>query len=165
MSKLLSILFVGLTAFWFFFSCNEPKKHGETKQKGTIIVDVNHSAGEIYKEFNDIGVPTFFNVGKVQTERESQVEALILGKKNSKGIKLSVHPIALLSFNQDTFNHKFIVAVNPDNSKISCEYNDFLLNNYNMQATIENWFKSQCISKQCYDFKWDNVYKALLELN
>ncbi len=146
------------------FGCNRPKIKSVNDQTGTLNVNVFLSAGEIYSAFSDVDVPTFFNLGKVEMESGFDINSIVLGEKKSKGVKLSVHPVALLSFNQDTTIHKFVVAIDSGNTKIEHEYNSFLLNNYTMQATIENWFKSQSIERGCDNFKWDNAYKALLEV-
>jgi len=165
MSKLLSNYFVAFIAFCFLLSCKNNTSKVINEEKGTLNVQVVHSAGDIYESFNDVGVPTFFNIATVDSESDVGINSIVLGKKISKGIKLSVHPVALLSFNQDTLTHKFIVTVDPANSKIDYEYNSFLLKNYEMQATIENWFRSQSLKNECFNFKWENVYKALLEVN
>jgi hypothetical protein len=164
MYKLLSNYFVVFIAFCIVLSCNKPKAKFVNDQTGTLNVKVFLSAGEIYSAFSDVDVPTFFNLAKVETESKIDINSIVLGEKKSKGVKLSVHPVALLSFNQDTIIHKFVVSIDSENLKIEHEYNSFLLNNYNMQATIENWFKSQSIDRGCDNFKWDNAYKAFLEV-
>ncbi|MBT8232939.1 MAG: hypothetical protein HKO66_05365 [Saprospiraceae bacterium] len=144
-------------------ACKPESPKATDVDDGIISTRIFLSAGEIYPIFNNLNVPTFFNIGKVNDLTSKNLNVLILGEKKSKGVKLSVHPIALLSFNQDTVHYKYIISVDPSNKKINHEYNSFLLNDHEMQSTIESWFKSQC--NNCTEFNWTNSYKALLEIN
>lgn len=154
-----------LILLFFFFSCTSEKIKKEKIQSGFLNARVYLSAGDINPLFNELNVPSFFNLAKVESTKGNDVNSVVLGEKKSKGHKLSISPIALLSFNQDTLVYKYVIAVDSENERISHEYNDFLMNNYYLQQSIESWFKSQCPSNSCNSFKWENTYKALLEVN
>ena len=154
-----------LLAITLTVACNSPEQPKQEDVTTGLEASVYISAGELYPKFSNLEVPTFFNLAKIESSDNRDINSIVLGKKKSKGLKLSVHPVALLSFNQDTILHKYVVSIDSSNKRIESDYNSFLLNNYNMQTSIENWFKSQCFPQPCTSFNWENSFKALLELN
>lgn len=154
-----------LILIYFFLSCNVEKVTPKVKNTGGLAARVYLPAGEIHPSFNKLDVPTFFNLAKISSEKDEDINAIVLGEKRSKGFKLSIYPIALFSFQKDTSSFKYVVAVDASNDKINREYNAFLMNDYHMQQAVESWFKSQCSDHECKSFKWENKYKALLEVS
>jgi len=165
MNVILSAFLTLIMAICVVFSCNGPNVEAQKEREGTFSAKVIIPAGDIYPRFNNLDIPTFFNVAKISSNSGVEINSIIFGEKKSKGVKLSVYPVALLNFTLDTMKYKFVISVDANNTKIKTDYNSFLINNYNLQSSLENWFKSQCAPKDCNNFIWDNAYKALLEVN
>jgi len=148
-------------------ACDTDRKRQKREEDNTIRAAVFLSAGDNYPPFNSLGIPTFFNIGRIIKPGDGSLLTLILCERKSKGTRLSVTPLALLSFEKDTTTFKFIISTDASesNSYLGTEKNDFLIQNYQTQMNIENWFASQCSDGRCSNFRWDNRYKALLEIN
>jgi len=148
-------------------SCSKSGNKSRSSETKDIRAAVYLSAGDNYPLFNELDIPTFFNLGKIITDSKRDLNTIILSERKTKGSKMNIKPIALFSFEQDTVLFQYIVSINADNTvnKIGSNYNDFLINNHKTQSNIENWFSSQCPESSCKTFKWENTYKALLEIN
>ena len=148
-------------------SCNNVNKKNGPIEEEEIRAAVYLSAGDNYPLFNELGIPTFFNLGKVISGSDVDLNTIILSSRLNKGSKLNIRPIALFSFERDTIAYDYIISVNAAelNENIGLDFNDFLLKNYKTQNSIETWFSSQCPDYECRNFKWQNAYKAMLEIN
>lgn len=143
-------------------SCDSSeRKTTENKKSSDISANVFLSAGEQYPLFDNLNIPTFFNLGKVNSNKD--LNTIILDKKLKKGSKVNIKPIALFTFEQDTVLHSYMVSVSVSNEKIKTSYNDFLMDNIKIQSAIEDWFDAQCGRDRCRNFKWENSYKAYLK--
>jgi len=169
MDHLSRILFptILITGLLCCVSCSDSDKRSREAEPAEIRAAVYLSAGDIYPLFNELDVPTFFNLGKVISGTEKDINTIILSERAKKGSKMDIRPLALFSFDRDTVHYNYIVSVPADqtNERIGVDFNDFLLKNYKTQNNIENWFSSQCPDYTCRNFRWDNTYKALLEIN
>ena len=153
-----------------FYGCSE-NKEGKTspqESEGLISTKVSVPAGDIYPEFSELGVPTFFNVGTMEQKKGISVayKSILLGKRLEKGQNVSVNPIALFSFNQDTIQHNYLVSTYKpkNNNRIGKEFIDFMSKNNELQVTIENWFRAQCGFTSCDSYLWSDTYRAYLNL-
>jgi hypothetical protein len=145
-------------------SCNKGsekvREEGSSNYKAAVFL----SAGENYPLFDHLGIPTFFNMGRLIVESDKNLKCIILDKRLSKGSRINIKPIALFQFQQDTVYHDFIIATNANNNhpSLSDDYHQFITQNYHLQQGIENWFAAQCKDQHCKNFKWQNTYKTLL---
>ena len=149
------------------FSCKEPVVEVHNHPPTNYSVNIQVSAGEKFIEFADPSIPTFFNIGNVNLLGVEKVSSLVLGKRRKTGAKVYIEPVALFSFVKDTSIFKYIIALPVDEKLegVGRDFDSFLVNNYHLQSSIEEWFKSHCNIGSCREFKWDNSYKALLEMS
>ncbi len=160
-----------LTCFVLIFMACSGKNEEKTspqESEGLISTRVIIPAGDIYPDFSNLGIPTFFNVGTVEQKMKPSVayKSIILGKRLDKGHTISVNPIALFSFNQDTIKHNYLLSTHKQrsNARIGKEYIDFMSKNNELQVTIENWFRAQCGFSSCDSYMWSDTYRAFLNL-
>ncbi len=159
-----TVLFIFLI---LFCACQDEQVKANKTDDQTIKAAVFLSAGENYPLFNELGIPTFFNLGRIIKPNDTELQTIILSERKSKGSKINIIPMAMFSFEKDTSQFEFIISTtaNHESDRLGLNYNDFLLKNYHTQMNIENWFLSQCPENACRNFKWDNNYKALLKIN
>ena len=161
---------------WFLFlivcslylvSCqnsgDKPNADGQSNTRAAIFL----SAGDIYPKFNIHKIPTFFNIGKILTDQESNLEAIILSERLKKGSRVYILPLGVLSFEMNNSTHRFIVSVpvGEQYTSLGSNYNDFIISNITLQSNIENWFAAQCPKNRGRNFTWQNSYKALLDIS
>ncbi len=158
-----TILFIFTFAL---IGCSESRVNIPYSEGGDLTAAIYLSAGDLDPKFNTLNIPTFFNLGKIVQEEGINAKTILLSKREATGNRIDIIPIALFSFEQDTIQFSYIISVPKAdmNSQIGRNYNDFLLKNYKTQSNIENWFSSQCPDNTCKNFRWDNTYKALLQL-
>jgi len=161
---LTSIPIIYITFFLLFVGC-KPNSTESTRPKetGEMSATVEISAGGLIPQFGNKAIPTFFNVAKMNNSNEESVSSILLGPKHSEGKKVSVEPVALLKFKNDTINYKYVICYPTDEINRSTE--SFLVGDLNLQNSLEEWFKAQGDFNQFRDFKWENAYKALLEID
>lgn len=151
----------------FFISCSDQDKSSAPETPSGIRAAVFLSAGDLYPKFNLYEVPTFFNLGKILTEQEFQLDALILCERLRKGSKIDILPLAMFSFELHGIEHRYIISAptGEQYALFGSNYSEFIINNISLQSNIENWFAAQCPQNACRNFTWQNSYKALLEIN
>lgn len=148
-------------------SCQKKQEARTETTGGKTRAAVFLSAGDIYPGFDRVPVTSFFNIGRILTDKSSGPNAIILSKGLRKGSRIDIEPLAFLSFTRDTMRYKYIISTPSDeqNPMLSSNYNDLLNNNMSLQSMIENWFIMQSPENSCRNFEWQNTYKALLEIN
>ncbi len=161
--KLLATILI----FIVFTNCNSNNIEEHKHPDGNYISEIIIPAGDEFSFLRNNGVPSFFNIGEIQVDQGDVHKTIIIGKRRNKKDQINIEPIALFSFVKDTISFRYIVSLSEDEplDGIGRNFNSFSLNNYHLQSSIEEWFKSQCLVGECRDFKWENSYKALLEMS
>lgn len=163
MSYALKTPIITICSVIFLLSCQStPTENRRSEENEGYKAKIAVSAGEIYPPFDRQMIPTFFNVGRINVEGASK-DVIILGKRYSSGKEVAFDPVALLKFQKDTLNMSYLIGVS--NTKTANNSEDFFVNNYHLQTSLEEWFKAQGEFNECRNFNWDNAYKALLELD
>ncbi len=164
-------IIIHLSCFLLVISaCNDVNKPNDSivaSEQGNIQVKITTSAGEVFEPFNDMGIPTFFNVGNIQLENNADLPTVVLGKRIKSGKNVTIKPIALFSFLKDSIQYEYVLSkpYEINEATLSADYDIFLTKHNNLKVTVEQWFKSQCGSHRCHDFTWKNTYKTLLEID
>jgi len=165
MSKYYLILII---CFLLSESCQtdqtSPREHAATISTN-YTAKVTSSAGEYLDDFSKPVVPTFFNVGIL--ESDPQYKTIILGQRYREGKKVKVMPVAQLQFNRDTLPSRYLVSLPEGTEKelIADDYVTFMSKDSELVSAIENWFKTQCGFAGCSDFQWSSPHKTLLLLD
>ena len=154
--------------FTLLIACKNDQQHviTELAEDGMQGI-IEYSAGEVFEEFNEKGVPSFFNIASLEILPEIH-NVIIPSNKIKKGKKVSFKPIALLSFHRDSVLHEFIIAntIDKDISVIKSETNlDFMVKHRDFQLLLENWFKINCNLGQCRDFSWGSELQVKSIIN
>jgi len=141
------------------------KSAGSIEEEKGLPCRVVNSAGEMYEGFTKIDIPPFFNVGEI-TQGEKKTDVILLSKKVKRNNKVAVDVIGLLTFKKSKAVKKYVIALPRGRNKnnLEREYEEYLSKNLEVKMMIENWFRAQCELSDCGNFRWDNAYKALLEL-
>jgi len=163
-SKNIQIFLILTAVLLLMIGCDSPSTTKERpKDEGDLYATVEISAGNIFPEFDKRSIPTFFNIAKVNKSNAETVSSILLGPKHSKGKKLAIKPVALLKFDNDTIPYKFVVCY--PNKDSDADKSQFFVNNLHLQNSLEEWFKAQGEFNEIRNFKWENAYKAFLELD
>lgn len=147
------------------FSCNgSDNTLNEYPQLNGHVLSITSSPGEniSFDLFNST-VPSFFPSGKFN----DKLFTFLLAKDLNKGDKSEIIELGLLSFEQKDSLHKVLIASpKNENHKIvkSENFNDFSLQHPNTKHLIETWIKTNCPENSCKNVKWQNDFKARLEI-
>jgi len=167
MSNPKSILFI--LSMLMLISCQtdgvKPIEKTDYNESG-LNCKITNPAGDMYEKFSQLELPPFFNIAQFQLSDDRFVNAIVLSKRAKKGSKVNVDPVALFSLKKNNEVLNYVVAIPHDNgdNNIVKEYDEFLIKNNEVKMAIENWFRAQCGYSYCKDLKWQNSYKALLEI-
>lgn len=162
MNRITAILLVLL----LFNACKKKIKEVHNHPPSEYYSIIKYPAGDIYNISDKITLPTFFNIGYIETSEDQSIKTLVLGKRISGNSKVGIKPISLFSFQIDTLTKKYIIATPTDETLdgIGSDFNSFSVSNIHLLTSIEEWFKSQCTIGTCRNFKWESEYKAYLEM-
>lgn len=121
-------------------------------------------AGDLMPSFDNIQMPTFFNIGTIISDPELKVPTIVLGQRVDKGKRLDIRNLGLISFERDTTEITYILSYADDFSSEELDFERFMVQNNDVVQSIESWFKGQCGLGNCKNFKWNNGYQAYLKL-
>ncbi len=129
-----------------------------------LQIQVKVSSGELFStNQQEFRVPTFFNVGQLDTNTYT----IILGKSVNGGEKIAYTPIGMYTLEIDAIDYTFIIG-KPDAQDLqifeASTYNEFSLNEIQLKALIDSWFKTNCEDFSCSNLSWQNDLKALRKL-
>ncbi|MBT8190739.1 MAG: hypothetical protein HKN67_07960 [Saprospiraceae bacterium] len=150
-----------------FLACAKKNKDVHNHPPSAYYSTIICPAGDIYMNEGNNSIPGFFNIGILDQDIQTDLKTLVLGKRQAKNARIGINPISLFSYQKDTITYKYIIAtpVNEVLKDIGQDFNSFSMNNIHLQASIEEWFKSRCAIGVCRNFKWENEYKAFLEIS
>ena len=145
-----------------FLSCKEKKNNVDYNLDEGIQVLVELSAGELFEEFNYSGLPTFFNLGTLEKSNDSILNVIVLGQKITSQTKINTFPLNTFQFSNSGVERHFLITIPGSRNfdKESLKGSQLL----ELHQTIEQWFRLQCPTGQCQEFKWGNTYNAILNL-
>jgi len=166
LKSFLLLLYVALLVFSCKTDTTPPHQSaGSIADEKGLPCKVINPAGEMLQGFDKVGLPPFFNVGQI-TLNEKTTQAILLSPKVKNNQTVPVDVIGMFSFSRNNAAHKYVIVLprKQNVNNLEREYEEYLSKNSEVKMMIENWFRSQCEVSQCRNFRWDNAYKALLEM-
>ena len=134
-------------------------KDNELEAGHGVEVQIQRSAGELLVD-GGAQLPTFFNLARIKNRLDKEVELIVLCEREEKNTKVRVQPIALLTFDLDTIQQNYVVAVRSTHSQLN-SINLDLAFDLDRQKLVAEWFRSYHSINHCSNFKWHNAYQAI----
>ncbi len=146
-------------------SCNNADKTiNEYPQLNGHVLTIANGPGEniSFNQFSST-IPSFFPSGLFS----NKLPTFLLAKNLNKGDQSEIVELGLLNFEINDSLHTVLIATPANESNkivLSKNYNDFSLQHPNVKHLIESWLKTNCQENSCKNVKWQNDFKARLEI-